>query len=281
MNNTQPKIEGINRKSLLYKSKVDYGGWTINHIIGCTHGCRFPCYASMMAKRFGWVKDYADWRRPRLVTNALELLEKELNQKKDKIDVVHLCFMTDPFMYDAEKGELIPNIKDMSLKIIEKLNKKGIRVTTLTKGMYPGEILENKYLNNNEYGITLVSLNKQFKDKFEPFSVPYSKRIDSLRKIANHNKKTWVSMEPYPTPNLDSTANNIEKLLEKIKFVDKIVFGKLNYNVQSSKFQKNNEFYQTIAEKMISFCKTNDIQYHIKTGTPLSKESTTKIFLRL
>jgi len=32
----------------------------------------------------------------------------------------------------------------MTLKIIEKLNKEGIRVTTLTKGFYPDEILDKK-----------------------------------------------------------------------------------------------------------------------------------------
>ena len=33
----------------------------------------------MMAKKFGWVKDYEDWRKPRIVENALELLEKEIS----------------------------------------------------------------------------------------------------------------------------------------------------------------------------------------------------------
>ncbi|MCX7911219.1 MAG: radical SAM protein, partial [Endomicrobia bacterium] len=46
----------MERKSLLYKTEVEYGDWTINHIIGCKHGCKFPCYAMMMAKKFGWVK---------------------------------------------------------------------------------------------------------------------------------------------------------------------------------------------------------------------------------
>ena len=36
-------------------------------------------------------------------------------------------------------------------------------------------------------------------------------------------------MEPYPIPEYDNNAKNIEEVLEKIKFVKKIVFGKLNY----------------------------------------------------
>jgi len=128
-------IQKICKKSLLYKTKVEYGNWTINHIVGCKHGCKFPCYAMMMAKKFGWVKDYEDWRKPRIVENALELLEKEVPKNKNKINFVHLCFMSDPFMYDYEKQDLVPEIKSMTLKIIEKLNKEGIKVTTLTKGI--------------------------------------------------------------------------------------------------------------------------------------------------
>ena len=138
----------------------------INHIVGCKHGCRFPCYAMMMARKFGWVKDYEDWRKPRMVENALELLEKEIPKYKGRIDFVHLCFMSDPFMYDFNKKKLIPEIKELTLKIIERLNKENIKVTTLTKGLYPDEILDmKKFLKSNEYGITLVSLDEKFKDQ--------------------------------------------------------------------------------------------------------------------
>lgn len=275
----------IERKSLLYKTKVEYGNWTINHIVGCKHGCKFPCYAMVMAKKFGWVKNYEDWRSPRVATNALDLLEKEIPKYKNQIDFVHLCFMSDPFMYDYEKRNLISQIKEMTLKIIEKLNKEGIKVTTLTKGIYPDEILDReKFLQDNEYGITLVSLNEDFKEKFEPFSAPYKKRIESLQKLAKKGLKTWVSMEPYPTPELDGTAVDIERILEKISFVRKIIFGKLNYhrlNYNSNSYQvwKNNEeFYKEMAKRLISFCERNDIKYHIKFGTPLSKKNTINIF---
>lgn len=279
-------IQTIRRKTLLYETKVEYGNWTINHIVGCKHGCRFPCYAMMMAKKFGWVKDYEDWRKPRVVENALELLEKEIPKYKNKINFVHLCFMSDPFMYDYDKQNLVPEIKDMTLKIIEKLNKEGIKVTILTKGIYPDELLDTKKFSpKNEYGITLVSLNNEFKKEFEPFSAPYRARIDSLKKLSDNGLKTWVSMEPYPTPCLDKQAEDIKTILERISFVDKIIFGKLNYrrltehNTSYSKIWKNNnDFYKSMAQEIISFCKKNNKKYHIKLGTPLSKSKTTNIF---
>jgi DNA repair photolyase len=279
------KFKYIKRETLLYKTKVEYGNWTINHIIGCRHGCKFPCYAFRMAQKFGWVKDYNEWREPKIVGNALELLEKEIPKYKNEIEFVHLCFMTDPFMYDAERKQLIPEVKDLTLKIIERLNREGIRVTTLTKGIYPRELLDTeRFLPTNEYGITLVSLNPKFQRRFEPFSAPYKDRLASLKELADAGRNTWVSLEPYPTPALDSWAKDIERLLESISFVKKIIFGKLNYRrLESESFadpnwKNSDDFYGEMAKKVIEFCEKNDIKYHIKFGTPFSSQKTRSIF---
>lgn len=275
------KENNFNKKTLLYKTKVEYGSWTINHVLGCMHGCKFPCYAMMMAKKFGWVKGYNDWRQPRIVQNALELLNKEIPKYKLKIDFVHLSFMSDPFMYDFENRCLVPEIKELTLEIIKRLNTEDIMVTVLTKGYYPEDLVHKSFLKDNEYGITLVSLNDDFKNNFEPYSAPYRKRINSLKELHNAGSKTWVSIEPYPTPNIDNTSFEINRLLDEISFVDKIIFGKLNYNVKSSKYISNESFYKKIAEKVIIFCNKNKIKYHIKFGTPCSKFKTKNIFSKI
>ena len=135
----------IIRNALLYKTGVEYGDYTINHVQGCAHGCKYPCYAMMMAKRFGKVKSYEEWCEPKLVSNALQLLDKEIPKLKDKIESVHLCFTTDPFMYGYDE------IKELSLRIIEKLNNNGIKCTALTKGILPIELA--KYSNNNFFAV--------------------------------------------------------------------------------------------------------------------------------
>lgn len=266
-------MQKITRKSLLYKSGVEYADYCINHVEGCSHGCRFPCYAMNMKKRCGVIKDYNDWIKPKIVGNALELLDKEIPKLKHKIKVVHLCFTTDPFMYKQKE------VSDLTLKIIERLNKDNIRCTVLTKGIYPKELADTgKYGKNNEYAITLVSLNKNFKKGFEPNAAPYEARIKSLKFLHDQGLKTWVSMEPYPTPNL-SPNQDLSEILEKINFVDKIIFGKLNYNVKVSNFQDNSDFYNNCANIVIDFCGKYKIDYHIKYGTKRKDDkSTEKIF---
>lgn len=267
-------MDEIVRKTLLYKSGVEYADYCINHVEGCAHGCRFPCYAMMMKKRCGIIKDYKDWLRPKIVANALELLDKEIPKYKNKIKFVHLCFSTDPFMYKY------PEIADLTLKIIERLNRDNIRCVVLTKGVYLKDLVDTeKYGYNNEYGITIVSSEEKFKKEFEPFSAPYKDRIESLKYLKGKGLKTWVSMEPYPTPNL--VKQDLLKLLKKISFVDKIIFGKLNYNVASSKFNEYMKFYQDCAEIVIEFCKNREIEYHIKYGTQKRyDEKTDNIFAK-
>jgi len=250
----------IYRKTLLYKSGVEYADYCLNHVEGCSHGCKYPCYAMMMKQRCGTIKGYQDWIKPKVVANALELLEKEIPKYKHKIKFVHLCFSTDPFMYGQ------PEIINLTLKIIARLNQDDIRCTALTKGVYSKNLLDKeKYGANNEYGITLVSLNRQFKSKFEPFSAPFLKRIESLKMLHAAGLKTWISMEPYPTPNL--VKQNLAELLSRVSFVDKIIFGKLNYNTRSSKFIDSKKFYDDCAKEVILFCKKRNIECHIKFGT--------------
>jgi DNA repair photolyase len=252
-------MEFITRKSLLYKTGVEYGDYTINHIEGCSHGCKYPCYAMMMAKRFGRIRGYYEWRTPKLVKNAFELLEKEIPHFKKKIKYVHLCFMSDPFM----KG--YPEISRFSLDIIKILNSNGIKVTTLTKSKYPYNILDYSLDNGNEFGITLVSNKQQYWKAYEPYTEKPFVRIRSLKRLHKSGAKTWISMEPYPTPNI--SEQRISELLERIAFVDKIIFGRLNYNVKSTSFKNHKDYYNDLASKVIEFCNRNGIHYHIKKGT--------------
>lgn len=186
---TMTQNEVIQRKSLLYKSGVEYADYCLNHVEGCSHGCKYPCYAYMMKKRCGVVKTYEEWCEPKIVSNTMELLDKEIPRYKDKIKYVHLCFSTDPFMYEQNE------VADLSLKVIDRLNFEKIRCTVLTKGIYPKELGQRNGLSkNNEYGITLVSLDEKFREEYEPNTAPFRKRIEALRYLHNNGFKTWVKL---------------------------------------------------------------------------------------
>lgn len=247
----------MKRKTLIYKTGVEYGDYTLNHVQGCSHGCTYPCYAFMMAKRFGKIKSYEEWIQPDIAENTMELLEQELPRFKDKIKLLHLCFTTDPFMYKHD------SVTNLSIQILQRANSEGIRCSVLTKGLLP-ETLSSLPLDN-EYGITVVSLDEEFVRRYEPGAAPISKRIESLKTLHNAGKKTWVSIEPYPTPNI--IQQSLHDLLESIAFVDRVIFGRLHYNKVVSAFRDYKSFYNDCAAEVVRFCEERGIAYHIKNGT--------------
>lgn len=254
-----PQVEGyIQRKSMLYKTGVEYGDYTLNFVQGCAHGCRYPCYAFLMKKRFGQVKTYEDWLKPYLVSNTLKILDKEIPRLKDKIKSVQLCFTTDPFMVGY------PEIEKMSLDVIKKLNAAGIKCTVLTKGILPVSLAECS--KENEYGITLISLDEEYRERMEPGSASYKDRLKALKKLHDKGCKTWVSIEPYPTPNL--IEQDLMEILKSVSFVDKIIFGRTNYCTDvTNGYPEHKQFYNKKAKEVIDFCEKKGIAYHIKDKT--------------
>lgn len=247
----------IKRKSMLYKTNVEYGDYTMNHIQGCAHGCKYPCYAFLLKKRFGQIKSYEDWVKPYIVSNTMELLKKEIPKLHRDIKSVHLCFTTDPFMYGY------PEIGDLSIKAINLLNDAGIKCIALTKGILPIEL--NQLSLFNEYGITLVSLNENYREKIEPGAAPIEERLKGLERLHNSGCSTWVSIEPYPTPNI--IDQDFKEILNKISFTNKIIFGRTNYCKDVSLFKNNKSFYNDLAQEVIEFCDKQSIKYHIKEKT--------------
>lgn len=250
-------LKTIRRKSMLYQTGVEYGDYTMNHVQGCAHGCKYPCYAYLMKKRFGQIKSYEEWLQPKLVSNTLELLDKEIPRLKDKIQSVQLCFTTDPFMYGYD------DVKEMSLAAIKKLNAAGIKCTALTKGILPSKLAELS--KENEYGITLISLNEEYRKQMEPGAAPYTERLAALKALHDAGCKTWVSIEPYPTPNM--IEQDLNEILEAVAFTDRIIFGRTNYSKVANAFVNHRHFYNECAKTVIAFCEDKGIAYHIKNKT--------------
>lgn len=250
-------MKTIIRKSMLYETGVEYGDYTMNHVQGCAHGCKYPCYAYLMKKRFGQIKSYEEWLEPKLVSNTLELLDMEIPKLRDKIQSVQLCFTTDPFMCGYDE------VTEMSLAAIRRLNDAGIKCTTLTKGISPMALADLS--DQNEYGITLISLDEEYRRKVEPGSATYRERIAAIKQLHDAGCKTWVSIEPYSTPNL--IEQDIFEILDTVSFTDRIIFGRTNYNKDVTAYKEHKHFYNQKAAEVIEFCKERGIQYHIKNKT--------------
>ena len=245
-------METIERKSLLYKSGL--GFWCVNHVLGCSHGCRYPCYAYMMARSYGRAADYETWCGPKLVANAAELLARELDHKRKLPETINLCLTTDPFMTGY------PEVSAMSLKLIEVANGHGVACSTLTKGLYPMELADReRFPSDNLHGISLISLDEGFRLRWEPGASSCAGRVSALLALHEKGLRTYAHIEPYPTPNL--IIQELEPILEAVGFVDKIYFGGWNYNSLATGFPGRREFYESQAEIARRFCAGRDIEF--------------------
>lgn len=58
-----------------------------------------------------------------------------------------------------------------------------------------------------------------------------------------------------------------EANIQMISFCDKIIFGRLNYNKKVSEYNGYKNFFNSVAEQVIEYCRINNKKCHIKDGT--------------
>lgn len=292
-------MEAITRKRLLYKSKVEYmagpGVYTMNHVQGCAHGCRYPCYAYLAAKRFGQADSEGEWMTPKLVENAIELLEREIAApRKEPVERVHMCFTTDPLPWSVgcSNRQTMERIHQTTLRAILKLNEHGIPVTVLTKGTLPRvergwcdgdefttlrassgvsvSLYAHEFHPDNLFGVSLVTPTDIFRRAWEPGAAPIEERVRSLQLMHDEGCRTWVSMEPFPTPAIQMESDrgvawDAAEVLSLVPFVDLVVFGRWNYGPKIT--DEEREWYRKQADGVRKWCKRWGAECHIKKGT--------------
>ena len=101
--------------------------------------------------------------------------------------------------------------------------------------------------------------------QMEPGAAPCSDRLAALKVLHEAGCKTWVSIEPYPTPNM--IEQDLHELLEAVSFTDRIIFGRTNYSKVANSYKEHKYFYNKCAAEVVSFCQEHGIDCYIKEKT--------------
>jgi len=213
-----------------------------NVAFGCSNQCLY-CYVPKLTrqKRTGLVL-YPKIPPVDMVRKQLEKMP--LNQRPKG---VFISFCTDPYL---------PKSRDATENLISLLLDEGAKVATLSK-----LDVSSYYVRQ---GMTVVSLDLDFWQKFEPNTRTPRSRINALGHCARGHDYVWVSMEPYPPSAI--YKQSLIALLEELNFVDLIVFGKWNYDKRANTDEARKEYAKNI-EVLTDFCKSNNIRLHVKSDT--------------
>jgi DNA repair photolyase len=225
-----------------------------NVAIGCSNACSC-CYGPLSCK-----KSEEEWLKVRQPNKTpKELVQLQWQKLTDKNPLaslrehdLFLSFFTDPFLpiNRANTEELIKYWLFMSHTKVATLSKMGI---------------SEMDISNLRSGLSIVSLDEQFRKAYEPNTLPYKNRLRALF-MASIRGYSWASLEPYPC--YDIWPQRIEPLLEELKFcgVNLIVFGKWNYDKRASTEAARLDYRKNV-EILTDFCNSNNIRLHIKSDT--------------
>lgn len=214
--------------------------WMLELIDGCSIGCKY-CNAYRAAIKLGYAKSWKDWLIPKYRKIDIHILEKELAfvlaDKATITDFVFVCSTSDVFQNDETTK--------LNLDAIRFLNSKGIHCRVLTKSDIPKEYFALRP-SMNSVGITICSLEHYYNQLARG-------AIEKLQLLSKHGFFTMLSMQPF---SLATKKYELKIILEKMTFVDQIVFGPLDKQPERH-FKEFLELSDTIAlfciDKKINF----------------------------
>jgi DNA repair photolyase len=147
-----------------------------------------------------------------------------------------------------------PEIAEMSMTLVAISNSHGIPCSLLTKGLLPAHLADRlRFPMDNVHEISLISLDEDFRERWEPGTAPYKSRILALKYLHDRGRRTVVHIEPYPTPNL--IVQDLKDILTAVEFADGIYFSGWNYNALVRQYPRFREFYRDQTDLVKRFCR--------------------------
>lgn len=204
------KISTTTAKSFLVRSNLPASDYVVNPYVGCSHSCKY-CYASFM-KRFTrhdeeWgtfidVKEYESYKLPSSlggktillssVTDPYNPLERKFRKTREALEL--LC--------DTDAHVEILTKSDLVLRDIDLLHR----------------------MPDLSVGISLNTLDDNFRKDMEPCAASAMRRLNTLKKLHAEGIKTYLFVSPI-FPYITDVRALIEAAAES---ADMICFENLN-----------------------------------------------------
>lgn len=197
--NRKPVIREIECKSILNKSSIS--DYSLNCYVGCEHGCVY-CYARFMQRfhphRESW-GEFVDVK-----VNAVEVLARQLRRAAPgNVFMSSACDGWQPV--EARYG--------LTRRCSELLLEKGFQVNVLTKSARVLEDLQIFRGGKARIGVTITTLDENFRKLWEPRCSSVRERLKVLKKARQAGLSTAVMFGPL-LPDLSDSARSIRRLFQ-------------------------------------------------------------------
>lgn len=202
------KINTIQCKTLLTKSRLPEVDYCINPYIGCLHCCVY-CYARFMKRFTGHDEQWGHFLDVKI--NAPEVLAKEL-ARKPKRGIVFLGSVTDAYQ-SVERKYRITRV------ILEILLQHDFPVSILTKSNLVVRDLDLfKQFRQCEVGLTITTMDQRVARHFELNSSTPQQRIEILDTLHQSGITTYAFIGPI-LPELTDLEKIFTAIQGKVNFV--------------------------------------------------------------
>lgn len=261
-------VKEISATSYVSKSKLPDADYVINPYVGCPHKCIY-CYAEFMKRFSGHTReewgDFLDVKICNKPINGASFLES---------DTILFGSVTDAYNPFEKKYEI-------SRKLLEQMTGCNARIEILTKSdLVLRDIDILKKIPNAYVGISMNTLNDNFRKEIEPYAVSVERRINALEKLHSEGIRTYLFMSPI-FPGLSDCKEVIQSAY---KYVDYICFENLNlrggylprvmdyikekhsehYDLfKSIYWNKNMSYWEDLKTQLVEYCENLKVDYRV------------------
>ena len=174
-------IREVETSSIMTKSSLPVGGYSVNPYVGCTHGCKY-CYASFMKRFTGHTEPWGTF-----------------------LDVKHWPAIRNPQKYAGQRV-VIGSVTDGYLpqeeqfgntrKLLEQLRGSGAEILICTKSdLVVRDIDLLKELGKVTVSWSVKTLDEGFKDDMDN-AVSIARRLDAMKRVYDAGIRTVCFISP-------------------------------------------------------------------------------------
>lgn len=261
-------VREVTVNSYISVSKLPAADFVINPYIGCPHKCMY-CYAEFM-KRFVPDHDSEEWG---------DFVDVKLCNKPILVkDGASILFgsVTDPYNpYEAEYKITRSILQQLILN--GSANKAKFEILTKSN-LILRDLDLLKSMPNIRVGISMNTLDDNFRRQIEPYASAVEKRIDTLSALKENGVDTYLFMSPiFPIfTKFDQIVMAVRPFINTVYFENLNLRGaykprilryiKKNYPEIFELFseiyvQRKNDYWNNLLAQIDLFCNQNDIPY--------------------